>query len=108
MDKRFTSARLAAKSKLQKAQKTLDAHIEVFDQAVNTAKGEAHVMMLAAAAIGVATGQSLRSDLDEMARRVALELSVQPQVLDAFVEFQIAMTEFAMATGKASINRRRG
>ena len=96
MDKRFTSAKLVAKSKLQKAMSVLDPHIHFIDQLMNMPDGPAHILTINLLAAGVATGKWPRPELDYFLQLAAKKLSIQLDVLEAFAEFQIATTELSV------------
>jgi hypothetical protein len=88
-----------ARSKLAVAIKKLDAHIEAFAKATQTDTASGLVLTLSLAAICVATGRLTRAKLDELSKSVAAALGISHDVTDAFVNFQIAMTEWGIASG---------
>ena len=87
----------AARSKLAVAMKKLDAHIETFAKATQDDGSQLLALTLSLGAIEAATGRCTRDKVDEQSKLVAAALGISPDVTDAFVNFQIAMTECGMA-----------
>lgn len=88
----------AARSKLAAAMKALDTHIETFARATQTDAANALVLTLSLAAISAATGRCTRDEVTAYSKNVAATLGISHLVTDAFVNFQIATTEFSIAT----------
>lgn len=98
MRKHSKAAEMAARSKLAVAMKHLDAHIETFAKATQTDSAHVLVLTLSIGAINAATGRCTRDKVDEYSKLVAAALDISHHVTDAFVNFQIAATELAIAT----------
>jgi hypothetical protein len=89
----------AAKAKFEDAKAALDVHDHVFKKVADSPVGEKLLLTITGFAMGVGLGNESRSELDEMARLVAIAVGVEPQVFATFVEFQLSVFELIRVTG---------
>jgi hypothetical protein len=94
-------AEMAARAKLTVAMMEFDAHIETFAKATQGFRSQFLIMTLSLRAIEAAVRRHTRDEVAEYSKLVAAELGISHDVTDAFVNFQIAMTECGMGGVRA-------